>query len=139
MKRQNICWITLAVIGIGLLGNYYLTSNIRPDEKVEMYLDEAGEGSRYVGRYYDYILTLNNTGDNAVSGFLRLIVELDVDWDNQIEIWIDEESLVFIEADEVYVNYYVEIDAGEVAIYDLTFYSAVVVDYSITYMFYVFG
>lgn len=139
MKRENICWALLFVIGIVLLGNYYLTSNIRPDEEVEMYLDKAAEGSRYVGRYYDYTLTLNNTGDNAVSGFLRIIIDLDVDWDNQIELWIDEESLVFIETDEVYANYYVEIDAGEVIAYNLTFYFDVVMEHGISYVFYVIG
>lgn len=139
MKRQNMCWLALAMVGICLYGIFHVTSNVRPDKEVEMYLDESGEGSRYVGRYYDYTLTLNNTGDNAVSGFLRLIIDLDVDWDNQIELWIDEEPLVFIEADDVYANYYVEIDAGEVIVYDLTFYSAVVVEYDISYVFYVFG
>ena len=139
MKRENICWALLFVIGVVLLGSYYLIGGIRPDEEVEMYLDEAAEGSRYVGRYYDYTLTLNNTGDNAVSGFLRIIVDLDVDWDNQIELWIDEELLVFIEADEVYVNYYAEIDAGEVIVYNLTFYCTVVVEYDISYVFYVIG
>lgn len=135
MRKQNICWITLAVIGIVLLGNYYLTSNIRSDEEVEMYLGEGADGTRYIGRYYEYFLTLNNTGDSAVEGILRVEIALDVDWDDQIWLWIDGERLVFIEEGEVYANYSASLDAGEIVEYVFTFYCDVEVKYYISYVF----
>lgn len=137
MKKQTLCWITLAIIGIVLLSNYYLTSNIRPDEEIEIILGEGADGTRYTGRYYEYLLTLNNTGDSAVEGILRVEIVLDVDWDDQIWLWINGERLVFVEEDEVYANYSVSLDAGEVVEYVFTFYSDVEVEYDIDYVFYV--
>ena len=136
MKKQNLCWISLAILGIVLYGNY-LTGNASSNIEVEMILGEGAEGDRYVGRYYEYFLTLNNTGDSAVEGILRVEIDLDIDWDDQIWLWINGERLVFVEEDEIYANYSVRLDAGEIVEYVFTFYCDVVVEYDIDYVFYV--